>query len=104
VLRFRWAEATVPHENLEMFERMGVILLHNFRWCSFLLRHSSQICLRSSIRALHSSWRTWQRSLENFGRQLDGKDAMSVQPLATIRPNDCRNARPMGGVKRRSLE
>src|SRR6202521_234883 len=37
----------------------GLFLFHNSRPCSFLSRHSSQICLRSSIRALRSSWRTW---------------------------------------------
>jgi hypothetical protein len=40
-------------------ERMGLILLPSSRWCLFLSRHFSQLCLQSSFRALRSSWRTW---------------------------------------------
>jgi integrase len=47
----------VPRENFEMFDRMGVIFFHNPRRCPFLLRPFSQLYLRSSIRALRSSWR-----------------------------------------------
>ncbi len=32
---------------------------HSFLPCSFLLRHFSPLCPRSSVRALSSSWRTW---------------------------------------------
>jgi hypothetical protein len=37
----------------------GLYFFHNSRRCSFLSRRSWQICLRSFIRALRSSWRIW---------------------------------------------
>ena len=53
----------VPLENLEMFEQMGSFFFHNSRRCTFLSRHSSQICLQSSIRALRSRLLTKQTRL-----------------------------------------
>jgi hypothetical protein len=45
----------------------GLFLLHNSRGCSFLSRHCSQICLRSSIRALRSSWSTFIAKVNSIG-------------------------------------
>jgi hypothetical protein len=37
----------------------SLYVLHNSRRCPFLSRHSSQLCGRSFVRLLCSSWRIW---------------------------------------------
>ena len=50
----------MPPENLDLYERMGFILLcYSLSRRSVFLRHSSPLCLRSCVHTLPLSWRTW---------------------------------------------